>query len=105
MKIQPIASYNQTTASFYGYHNLSKKILNSDRKELINLAEFFHTSSENELKEITGSNEKAYALLKEAIEGVITRKKCYLADGSSFAAKRAEELDKKAVCRNIYLKG
>ena len=89
--------------SFAGYRDLSKTILNSERKDLINLAEIFRKSSESELKEITKSDNKAYNLLKSAIDGVITRKKCYLADGAAFCKERAKELDAKAEQRFGYL--
>ena len=98
MRIQPVVSNNQNL-SFNGYRNLSDNILKSDRKGLINLAEYFHNAAESELKEITNSNPKALNRLVDAIEGVITRKKCYIADGSAFAKKKAEELDTKAAHR------
>ena len=92
MRVQPIISNNK---SFLGYKDLSKTILNAERKDLINLAEIFHKSSEQELREITKSDNKAYDLLKTTIDGVITRKKCYIADGSSFCKQKASELDAK----------
>ena len=103
MQVQPIT--NNNVSSMGRYHDLSKTILNSERKDLIKIAELFHKSPENELKEITRSDEKAYKMLKEAIDGVITRKKCYLADGSSFCAQRAKELDALTSQRRIYLMG
>jgi len=96
MMIQPIST------NFKGYYDLSRTILKSDRKELINIAEFFHTAPENELQQITKYDKDAYSKLKEAIDGVITRKKCYIADGSSFCKQRAEELDKKAASRQSF---
>ena len=87
------------------YQDLSQKILKSERKDLIDLAEFFHTAKEKELRQVTESDNKAYEMLKSAIDMVITRKKCYLADGSSFCAQRANDLDIKAANRSIYLMG
>lgn len=106
MRVQPIAQHNNLTMrSARGYHDLSKKIFSSDRKDLINLAEFFHTAADKELKQITKSDNKAYDLLKSAIDMVKTRKNCYLADGSNFCKQRAIDLDKKAAARFAYLKG
>ena len=98
MRIQQVVSNNQNV-SFNGYRNLSNEILKSDRKGLINIAEYFHNASSAELKEITNSNPTAIKKLTEAIEGVITRKKCYLADGAKYAKEKAVELDKKAAQR------
>ena len=103
MNVQPIATNN--VSSMGHYHDLSNLILKSERKDLIKIAEMFHKSPENELREITKSDENAYKILKEAIDGVITRKKCYLADGSSFCKQRAKELDAMASNRHIYLIG
>lgn len=104
MNVLPIN--NQfSNPKFAGYQDLSKKILSSDRAGLIDIAEYFHTAGENELKEITGSNKSALEKLNEAIKMVITRKKCYIADGASFCKQRAEALDKKAAERNIFLQG
>ena len=97
MMVQPV------TTNFKGYCDLSGKILKSDRKELINLAEFFHTAPKNELQQITKSSKEAYAKLKEAISRVITRKKCYLADGASYFSREAKKLDNKAENRKIFM--
>ena len=105
MEIQAISLNGQKNMSFNGYRNLSNEILHSDRKGLINLAEYFHKSSEKELNQITNSDPKALKILKGAIDCVITRKKCYIADGASFAKERADALDKKAASRNIFLLG
>ena len=102
MKIQSITLNNPCKPKFSGYRNLSAEILKSDRGGLINLAEYFHTASEAELNQITRSDKTALKVLKEAIDGVITRKKCYIADGASFAKERAEALDKKAASRTDY---
>ena len=102
MNIQQIGVNNQT--AFGAYRDLSSKILKSDRESLINLAEYFHTASDVELKEISGSNSSAMSKLKSAIAAVITRKKCYIADGASFCKKRAEELDNKAQNRGLFYK-
>ena len=103
MKIQPVMQNNTFTPSSRGYKNLSKQILNSERAELIDLAERFHTASEKELKEIAGSNNKAYDMIKSAVDMVNVRKRCYLADGSSFCKQRAIELDSKAETRSMFL--
>lgn len=100
MKIQPISVNDQL--SFGGYRNISKSILNSDRKELINIAEFFHSAQEKELQELTGLNQSALKKLKEAINGVVMRKKCYISDGSSFCKQKAEELEQKAAQRHSF---
>jgi len=97
MKLLPIN--NQTNVSHNGYRNLSNEIIKSDRKGLINIAEYFHNAPKSELNEITNSNPTALKKLTEAIEGVITRKKCYIADGANFAKEKAVELDKKAAQR------
>ena len=102
MKVLPINNHIESNSpKFAGCHDLSKKILKSDRAELINMAEYFHTAEEKELKQITGSNQGALEKLTEAIKMVVTRKKCYIADGASFCKKRAEELDKKAAQRSF----
>jgi len=103
MKVQAITLNTKKNVSLNGYRNLSKDILNPDRKVLINIAEYFHNAPETELKQITNSDPVALKILKEAIDGVIIRKKCYLADGAPFAKERAVELDKKAASRNIFL--
>lgn len=97
MKALPINSVNQ---SFTGYRDLSRKIMSSNRQDLINIAEYFHTATGSELKQITGSNPAAMGKLMGAIECVLTRKRCYIADGASFCKQRAEELDKKAAERS-----
>ena len=108
MNIQPInnvyrsSSYAQKQTSFNGLRNLSQEILKSDRRGLINIAEFFHNSSEEELHEITRGNKNAYDMLKEAIDGVITRKKCYIADGAEHFKQKARELSEKAMSRKLY---
>lgn len=99
MKLLPI---NKVNTNFTGYRDLSKKILSSDRAELINIAEYFHTAEEAELKQITGSNPDVLNKLKEAIKGVITRKNCYIADGANFCKQRAEALDQKAAQRKSF---
>ena len=99
MKVQPIS------ANFKGYQDLSSIILKSERNELINIAEYFHTAPERELHQITRTSKDAYAKLKEAVSGVIVRKKCYIADGAGFCKERAKELDNKAANRNIFLQG
>ena len=99
MNVQSVTSYNQR--SFSGYRDLSSEIINSDRKGLINIAEYFFNASEKELQDITKSDKSAYRLIKEAVDMVATRKRCYIADGSSFCKKRAEEMDKKASQRDL----
>ena len=96
MKLLPI---NNVNPKFNGYRDLSKQILSSDRAELINIAEYFHNASEAELKQVTRSSSAALNKLMDAIGGVLTRKKCYIADGASFCKQRAEALDKKAAER------
>ena len=103
MKIQPVMQNNNVIPSSRGYKDLSKQILNSERADLIDLAERFHTASEKELKEITKTSNKAYDTLKSVIDMVNIRKRCYIADGSSFCAQRAKELDSKAETRTMYL--
>ena len=108
MNIQPINIFcnsnncAQKQTSFNGLRDLSKEILNPDRRELINIAEFFHNSSEKELHEITRTNKDAYRMLKEAIDGVITRKNCYIADGAEHFKQKAKELNQKAASRFNY---
>ena len=105
MRIQPMAQNSPSTKFACKYHDLSNKILKSERKDLINLAEIFHTATEKELKQITKSDSKAYETIKSAIDMVNVRKKCYLADGSSFCKQKAKELDSKAATRSVYLQG
>ena len=102
MKIQPVTLNNQNNVSLNGYRNLSNEILKSNRQELINIAEFFHNATDNEIKQITKNSDKAYNLIKEAIDGVVTRKKCYVADGSIFCKQRAIDLDNKAASRSKF---
>lgn len=105
MKLLPINNNIGLNRNFTGYRNLSEKIINSDSKGLIELAEYFHKAEEKELNQITGANPSALSKLKEAISKVIVRKKCYIADGSSFCKQRAIDLDKKAAERFTYLQG
>lgn len=107
MKIQSISSNNYliekpNQVSFNSYRDLSKLIEKSNRKELISIAEYFHNASEDELHQITKSSPKAYKLIKEVVNGVITRKKCYMADGAGYLKKLASDLDTKASKRYIF---
>ena len=97
MRTEPIST------NFKGYHDLSSKILNSNRKQLINYAEYFYTAPESEIQQVTRSSKEANAKLKEAIQLVVTRVKCYLADGSSYCKQRVEELKNKADSRAVFL--
>ena len=98
MRTEPIST------NFKGYPDLSNKILNSNRKQLINFAEYFYTAPETEIQQVTRSSKEANAKLKEAIQLVATRVKCYMADGSSYCKQSVEELKNKANSRDVFIK-
>ena len=108
MKILPINTINRSSnctpkqTSFKCFQpNLSNKILTLNRRELLELAEYLHKSSDVELRHYTRSSKEAYALLKEAVEAINVRKKCFIADGAF--QHKVQELEEKAANHDAYL--
>ena len=108
MKILPINIISRNfdctpkQTSFKSFQpNLSNKVLMVNRQKLFELAEYLHKTSDVDLRHYTRSSKEAYALLKEAVDAVNVRKKCYIADGAF--QHKVQELEEKAASRDAYL--